>query len=366
MTLEYRIFRIVPGWLHFAAERRHDMLQNGLTGPLIKSTGATGVAMGASAMVGWRGASPFFQQAARRSLVIGLLLAGFGRPGPAAEPKPITFATPDGLRIAGDYYAPPTADRPAPCTILLHMYRSDRSRWAPLAKPLQAAGFAVLAIDLRGHGQSATTETRDLVLKRDPEIFRKMQNDVLGAYDWLAQQAEVDRARFALVGASVGCSIALQYAARDRSVDAIVCLSPGLNYLGLDSAGEMQQITGRRILMLATEDERDAPYTLKQRGTGVEVEVFRQEPAHGTDMLGKVAGLEAKIVEFLKSAVGPPTTTTVYGSIERNIYHAAESGWIKEIAPSNLRYYSSPQEAEARGLRAARSQGPPPDAPGHP
>ena len=41
-----------------------------------------------------------------------------------------------------------------------------------------------------------------------------------GAYDWLAQQPKVDRARFALVGASVGCSVALQYAAKDRSVTA--------------------------------------------------------------------------------------------------------------------------------------------------
>jgi pimeloyl-ACP methyl ester carboxylesterase len=278
----------------------------------------------------------------------------------AGEPQRVSFQAADGVRIAADYLAPRSAQRGgAPIVILLHMYRSDRTAYAPLIAPLHEAGFAVLAIDLRGHGESATTETRDAVLRRDPAIFRKMQDDVRGAYDWLAQQPSVDRARFALVGASVGTSVALQYAAKDRSVDAIVGLSPGLNDMGLDSAGELHQITGRKILLLATEDERDAPYTLQKQAVDVQVRIDQDHQAHGTDLFGVVPGIEREIVRFLKAGVGEPTATTVYGSIKRNIYHEASSGWLKEIAPTNLRYYSSPQEAESRGLRAAKSKGPP-------
>ncbi len=287
-------------------------------------------------------------------------LAACGSTAPAVEPQRVSFPTADGVRLAADYFPPTTSQRGgAPIVILLHMYRSDRTAYAPLVPPLHEAGFAVLAIDLRGHGESATTETRDAVLKRDPEVFRKMQEDVRGAYDWLAQQANVDRARFALVGASVGSSIALQYAAKDRSVDAVVCLSPGLNYMGLDSAGELHQITGRKILLLATEDERDAPYTLQQQNPDLQVHIDMGHQAHGTNMFGVVPGLEREVVAFLKAGVGEPTTTTVYGSIERSVYHEANSGWLKEIAPTNLRYYSSPKEAESRGLRAAKSKGPP-------
>ena len=280
----------------------------------------------------------------------------------AAEPQPVSFQAADGLRIAADYYPPPeTQHGSAPIVILLHMYRSDRGTWAPLIPPLQQAGFAVLAIDLRGHGESATTETRDAVLKRDTETFRKMQDDLRGAYDWLAQQPNVDRARFALVGASVGASIALQYAAKDRSVDAVVGLSPGLNYMGLDSAGDLHQITGRKILLLATEDERDAPYTLQKQTADVQVHIYKDRQAHGTNMFGAVPEIEKEIVDFLKAGVGEPTATTVYGSIERNVYHEPDSGWLKEISPTNLRFYSSPQEAEARGLRPAKSKGPAPE-----
>ena len=305
-----------------------------------------------------------------RPIRLGLVLAGLAGlaaaiPVGAVEAVHTFFSAADGVQIAADYYPPPVAERDlAPMAILLHMYRSDRMAWEPLLAPLHDAGFAVLAIDLRGHGESATTETREAALKRDTALFRKMQDDVRGAYDWLVQQPKVDRARFALVGASVGCSVALQYAAKDRSVDAIVCLSPGLNYMGLDSAGDLHQMVGRKILMLATEDERDAPYTLKKSTPGVQVHICKQEKLHGTDMLGQVPNIEKEIVSFLKTGVGEPSSTVVFGSIEKNIYHRADSGWVKEISPTNLRYYSSPQEAEARGLRAAKSKGPSKQVPG--
>jgi pimeloyl-ACP methyl ester carboxylesterase len=277
----------------------------------------------------------------------------------AAEPQVVQFTATDGVRITADYYAPPNkgaAD--APVAILLHQYRSDRRSWEPLIPALQARGLAVLALDLRGHGDSAATESREAVLKRDPQIFKQMQEDVRGAYDWLAVQPGLDRARFVLIGASVGCSIALQYAARDRSVDGVVCLSPGTNYMELDSVGEIRQITGRRILLLATEDERDAPYSLQKAGRNVDVEILKGFQAHGTAMFAQAPKLADKIADFVQKAVGEPTTTTVCGSIEKNIYHQPESGWAREIAATNLRYYSSPAEAEARGLRAAKSDGP--------
>lgn len=272
----------------------------------------------------------------------------------------VTFPAADGMRLAADYYAPGTRGRAAaPCVILLHMYRADRTSWAPLLPALHEAGFAVLAVDLRGHGESATTRTRQQAVDRDPQLFRDMQQDVRGAYDWIVQQPDIDRARCALVGASVGCSVALQYAVCDRSVDAIVGLSPGLNYMDIDSAGDLRQVTGRKILLVATTDEKDAPYTLRDRGGGqVDVRIISGRRAHGTDLFDAEPALAQDLAQFLKNAVGPATTTTVYGTIESNIYHQAGSAWIERIAATNLRHYSSPQEAEARGLRAARSRGP--------
>lgn len=277
----------------------------------------------------------------------------------AAEPvpEPVSVRTADGFRVFGDYYEPAAGPHPAPFVILLHMYGHDRTSWRPLIEPLHEAGFGVLALDLRGHGQSATTETAERVKARDGEIFREMQEDVRAAYSFMATKSELDRARFAIVGASVGCSIALQYAVADKSVDAIVCLSPGLDYLGLDSAADIRQVQGRKILLIAAETERAAPQTLEKATDGVSASIFKGE-AHGTDLIAGESRALAETVSFLQKHIGTPSSAVVVGSINSTVFHAPDSEWVKEISPANLRVYSSAREAESRGLRPSRSSGP--------
>jgi pimeloyl-ACP methyl ester carboxylesterase len=277
----------------------------------------------------------------------------------ALEPVPVSFRAPDGLRIAADYYPPPTANRdPAPMVILLHQLDGDSADWEPLLLPLHEAGFAVLAPDLRGHGDSATTDTSADLKRRSTQLFRDMQADLRGAYDWLAEQSRVDRSRFAIVGAGLGASLALEYAAKDRSIDALICISPGRDDVGLDDGGAMHQITGRDVLLVVVPADRDAAYSLQKRGERVDVELIADCDERGTDLLTAAPKLPAQLAQRLDRAVGEPTATTVYGTINSNVYHLPDSGWIERISPSNLRYYSSPQEAERRGLRASKSKGP--------
>lgn len=298
--------------------------------------------------------------------VLGFAAVGFSRSW-AIEPQEVTFQTFDGVKISADYYPPkkgaanaPGAGSGAPMVILLHMYGQDRASWKPLIEPLHNAGFAILAPDLRGHGQSATENLKERVEKRETRLFKAMEQDVRAAYEWLAEQKGVDRARFVLVGASVGCSIALQYAALDKSVDAVVCLSPGLNYLGLDSKRDMRKVMGRKILLLATEEEKDAAEALKPLADGAQAKIH-DGAAHGTNMLGLVPNIEKDIVDFLKRSAGEPVRDPCYGSLQSEIYHRPDERWIEQIKPANLRYYSTPAEAESRGLRASKTKEPRPE-----
>lgn len=271
----------------------------------------------------------------------------------------VSFSASDGHVLSAELCRPRARTAAsAPAVILLHQYRSDRTAWEPLIGPLQEAGFVVFALDLRGHGQSATTETRERAEKRDPALFQEMQNDLRGAYDYLAALPEVDRTRFAIVGASVGASIALQYAAKDRSVDAIVGLSPGLNYLGIDSTGDIRQLTGRKILFVASHAESDAPLTLKAQGHDVDAEILKDVKGHGAELLSASPGLVRKIVDTVRAGVGQPAEHLVVGTINSDIYHEPDSEWARKISPTNLRQYSSPAEARSRGLREAKSKGP--------
>ena len=288
------------------------------------------------------------------SALFGLIVGALAQAG---EPQPVSFDASDGFHLFADYYAPRTNEDGAPLVILLHDCQQDRKVWKDLASKLGDEGFATLAIDLRGHGESRTPETEKRAENRDPRLFRDMYEDVRAAYDWLATQKHVDRSRFAVIGATAGASIALRYAAQDKSVDTLVCLSPVLTSCGLESRRDVAKITGRKVLLVTTADQREDADALKGLTAGAQVKVHEGQ-RHGTDLFAIVPTLEQEIVRFLKESLGKRTSTIVYGSINSDIYHPADSGWIDRIKATNLRYYSSPEEAQSRGLRLTKSKTP--------
>jgi dipeptidyl aminopeptidase/acylaminoacyl peptidase len=87
----------------------------------------------------------------------------------------------DGLEIAG-WYLPNEGSQSA--VIMVHGRHENRASamegtFPNLAVALHNAGFAVLMIDVRGHGQSAEARY---------DFGLKAKNDVLGAVDWLMAQ----------------------------------------------------------------------------------------------------------------------------------------------------------------------------------
>ncbi len=277
----------------------------------------------------------------------------------AGEPHRVEYTTSDGVVIIGDYWMPKDTNTPAPAVILLHMYGSDRSAWRRLVSVLEGAGFAIMAIDMRGHGESIKPEDRKLekrVRERDPVLFRAMHRDVFGAYRWLQQRPEVDLSRLAIVGASVGCSVALDYAVRDRSVDTIVLMTPGENYLGVDSVEDISQYGRRPVLMLSSEEERSqGTQALSELAKQAEVKTYTKTGIHGTRMFGKVPGVQHYIVTYLKKNIGGPPIDTVCASVNSDIYHSDDSPEIERINVENRRIYSSVVEAERRGLRPPKN-----------
>jgi len=284
-----------------------------------------------------------------------------GRPAIEHTGKPVGFTTDDNLVIAGTWYGPSRKGESAPVVILLHMYQGSRSDFTPLVPALLRAGFAVLAVDLRGHGESVGPPAMKLaerVAQRDRELFANMHRDVAAAYQWIRAQSDVDLARFALVGASVGCSVALDYAARDRSVDAVVCLTPGASYLGLDAVESLRKYGDRPLLILVSQAERASVDPIKHAAAKATLQVVpgpapgqNEISLHGTRMLGKALGVEDQIAQFIQSAVGPFSNERVVASIKGKVYYEPRSSQAKRLVPENLRWFTSAAEAESRGLR---------------
>lgn len=125
----------------------------------------------------------------------------------------VRIATAKGRRLHA--WLVPQACR-APALVLLHGWGGNAEHLLPLAEPLYRAGWSVLLVDARNHGLSDGDGFSSMV---------KFSEDVEHALAWLKVRPEVDAARLALVGHSVGAAAVLLAASRRRDLAAVVSLA---------------------------------------------------------------------------------------------------------------------------------------------
>lgn len=222
-------------------------------------------------------------------------------------PKGASFVwlkTRDQYNVAGWYYAPADSKggAAAPAILLLHMRGKDKSSWGGLPAKLVKEGYAVLAIDLRGHGETLDPQGHNIVLNslKDSD-YQNMLFDVSAAHEYLARQPGVDPERLGIIGASIGANLALLYCSGDRRVRTVVALSPGLNYKSLKPLDAMDGVDKRAIYLIASRSDMpsaEACDKLSHSGNqdGVKSVRMFEGSAHGTDLLSEHAGLDDTII----------------------------------------------------------------------
>jgi uncharacterized protein len=134
---------------------------------------------------------------------------------PAGVAEEVTFASEsDSMRICGWFLAAPNADGgQRPAVVLCHGVWTGRRECLPLALKFRAAGYNVLCFDFRAHGASDGRFT---------SVGFHETNDVLGAVHYLRDRPEVDPARIAVIGFSMGAAATIQAAARCPEIAAVV------------------------------------------------------------------------------------------------------------------------------------------------
>lgn len=224
-----------------------------------------------------------------------LLVAWLGA-RPEAAVRSVAFRTQDGVTIAGRYYEP--LARSAPAILLIHMLTRSSADWVPAATELSDAGFAVLAIDLRGHGASAgtapTVETGDA----SPLLL-----DVRAALGFLEARPEVTPGRIGICGASIGANLAMLAAADDAAVFSIALLSPGLDYLRLRIEAATRKYGPRPALLVVGSNDPYAVRSVRQLttlGPGPREVMTLPSAGHGTTLLARAPELLAALVDWFR------------------------------------------------------------------
>jgi alpha-beta hydrolase superfamily lysophospholipase len=219
-----------------------------------------------------------------------------------AAPTTVSFATSDGWKIYASYRE---AGEGKPAAILLHMLIADRHSYDGFGAKLAAAGFNVLALDSRGHGDSTK---QNGATKRhaefDDEAHKSSLLDVAAAKDFLAGKG-ADTSKLVIVGASIGANFALNYGADDADVRAVVLLSPGLNYHGVETATAMAKYRGRPAYLVASDEDKysaDSAGKLHEIAAETSFKIFT-DAGHGTRIFTAEPAFEDELVDWLAAQV---------------------------------------------------------------
>jgi len=221
------------------------------------------------------------------------------KPSTSMEMRKINFATTDGVTIHADFYS---TDSPGgPAALLLHMMPATKESWREFAMSLIDRGFSnVLAIDLRGHGESVLQGEQRLNYREFSDVQHQQKiRDVEAAVTWL-EGLGITKDRLLVAGASIGSNLAIQYGAEHDSIPAVVALSPGLNYHGVTTLDKMPNYAERELYLAASEEDTrsfEADRKLHEAASSSTLKELT-DAGHGTTMFEKADGFMEEVVEW--------------------------------------------------------------------
>jgi pimeloyl-ACP methyl ester carboxylesterase len=141
--------------------------------------------------------------------------------------------------------------------LIAHGPDGDRAQVSALAEGLRKKGFAVLAADLRGHGQSpAGKPWTELDRAERERMWTFALRDLGAAAAFLRGRRDIHTTNLTLVGVGGSAALALRHAAGDENARAVVLIAPSEDQLGFDLPDEMQRCGGLPTLVLASRDGR--------------------------------------------------------------------------------------------------------------
>ena len=234
-------------------------------------------------------------------------------PGRAYPISAVSFPSNDGVEVSALFGVGQAAEL-LPVVILLHDLGGNKADWLSstgTSVALLERGYAFLAIDMRGHGDTPLPDDRQILELLDLE---QSYRDVHAAWVWLQSQSKVDISRIAVVGSGLGGNVA--YVSLGNLPELIktgVSLSPGLwGASSLDplviGAGLESFSPQSMLFMVGGQDQiesGDVVLSYAEFARGLEAQtaepkdlrVFPDSADHGFELLDNVA--EAQDLFFL-------------------------------------------------------------------
>lgn len=187
-------------------------------------------------------------------------------------------------------YVYPTGDwnEELPGVVVFHGFSSSKEMMWPIVKILARNGFAVLSVDLQGHGQSTGSLGED----GDSQFsIKSLANDGMKAVEFLRSQKEVNSTIIGLLGHSMGASTSIATSFEDNTIRSNVLLGNDLNS---ESVRELLNTSNPQNMLLAM-GSYDELFTVEAAEASLEIAVGTQIE-YGTLYGDFVAGTARKLI----------------------------------------------------------------------
>ncbi len=208
----------------------------------------------------------------------------------------VTFQTEDNVRIVGNYW-----EGSEHAVLLLHMMPATKESWEEFGEALNKKGFTVLAIDLRGHGESVQQEGNILNYRNFSDA--EHQGSIADVEAAIAYLQEHGATEMSIVGASIGANLALWYQSEHPEIEKTILLSPGTNYRGIiiepfaEALSEEQEVYFVAGTLDGSAVEMAKQIQNKVPGSS-EIKIY-ESSAHGTDLFAEDGKLMNTLISWL-------------------------------------------------------------------
>jgi hypothetical protein len=180
----------------------------------------------------------------------------------------VELQTDDGVYIIGNFYYNPDSKFSG---ILIHSLGSNKERFEKLAKYLSKY-YSVLAIDLRGNGESINSVSG----KRDwkNEDCKNYIYDILCASKFLESKGFKTSNQF-LIGEGEGANISLKFLTINKDIKADVLLFPKENYCGISLEKYINNEIGGKISVISGKNA--VLDIFKKQATSSSILIYKEE-----------------------------------------------------------------------------------------
>jgi len=177
--------------------------------------------------------------------------------------KELEVVTPDNFIMKATVCYPKIKQEERfPTVVLIHSLGYNSSRWTGIQDKLTEAGYAWVAIDLRGHGKSVQNSEFKRIswLNMKQKAFLKYPADVSSVLKEIAATyKKISLNNWAIIGGDIGGNTGV-LAAQNMQVkpQAIVLISPNTSYKGLYIPVAITELGNTAFLCVASDKDNGA------------------------------------------------------------------------------------------------------------